>query len=924
MGDAVLLLNVAVKNDYVSVNENLHSEEGNGYKKIRFIGKMSLKGIDSAFHVAGTKPGLEIWCIENLQLVPVPHPSHGKFYSGSSYLILNTIMLRTGILQHDIHYWLGNAVTEVDATMASDKALELGMALGPYTVQYREVQGLETQKFLSYFKPCIIPIEGVFSSRAGERNSDAYQISLLTCKGDHIVHVKEVPFSRSSLNHNDVFILDTASKIFLFSGCNSSIQERAKALDVVQYIKDNKHSGKCAVATIEDGKFVSDPDVGEFWNLFGGYAPMPKDLPYAVQTEPETSSGKITIKGQLCETGTDTLNKEMLDTDKCYMLDTDSEIFVWMGKNTSISERKTSISAAEEFLRSQGRSTGTKLISITEGLETAAFRSFFSSWPQKVQPRLYDEGRGKVAAIFKHQGYDVKELPEEDFQPLIDCSGILKVWRVNGDELYPLPMARETMFYSGDCYIVQYIYPEDGREENLFYAWLGRDSVMEDRVDVISHMNTIGDSTKRDPVLAQVFQGKEPSQFLSILKILVIYKGGLSPRYKRFLEEKGVIDETYDKEKIALFQIQGTCPDSMQAIQVDSVSSSLNSCYCYILQTGTSAFTWMGNLSSSRDHDLLDRIVDLLNPWWQPTSIREGSETDDFWNALGGKAEYRRDKEIKKYIEDPHLFMCSFSRGDLKVKEIFNFTQDDLTTEDILLLDCHEEVYVWRGRHSSDELKKQVFTFGLKFLEMDVLDEGLSLETPIYIVTEGHEPPFFTCFFSWDSSKSKLHGNSFERKLAILKGKSRKVEAPIMKSRKAPIGNSLGSTRGNSIFANGLDRSGSPRSGFTNPHLKQFDNRRFSSPIVKSSVLSASLSSPSQIVGVQWANPSEIDASLLVLPYERLKVVSNVPATGIDVTKREAYLSEEEFKEKFKMTKSAFYALPKWRQNKHKLSLHLF
>lgn len=64
------------------------------------------------------------------------------------------------------------------------------------------------------------------------------------------LHVHQVPFSRSSLNHNDVFILDTASKIFLFSGCNSSIQERAKALEVVQYIKENKHCGNCEVATV--------------------------------------------------------------------------------------------------------------------------------------------------------------------------------------------------------------------------------------------------------------------------------------------------------------------------------------------------------------------------------------------------------------------------------------------------------------------------------------------------------------------------------------------------------------------------------------------------------------------------------------------------------------------------------------------------
>jgi villin 1 len=63
------------------------------------------------------------------------------------------------------------------------------------------------------------------------------------------------------LNHEDVFILDTALKIFLFSGCNSTIQERAKGLEVVQYIKDNKHGGKCEVATIG-------------WNIYY-FSPLP-------------------------------------------------------------------------------------------------------------------------------------------------------------------------------------------------------------------------------------------------------------------------------------------------------------------------------------------------------------------------------------------------------------------------------------------------------------------------------------------------------------------------------------------------------------------------------------------------------------------------------------------------------------------------
>ncbi|MBA0836122.1 hypothetical protein Goarm_008359, partial [Gossypium armourianum] len=766
------------------------------------------KDVDPVFHGAGAKPGLEIWCIEKLRLVPVPKSSIGKFYSGSAYVVLSTSVLKSGPTQHDIHYWLGNDANEVDSALASDKALELDAALGSCAVQYREVQGQETEKFLSYFKPCIIPVEGVFTTQEGALNGDTYQVTLLTCKGDHVAHVKEVPFSRSSLNHNDVFILDTASKIFLFCGCNSSIQERAKALEVVQYIKENKHSGKCEVATIEDGKLVGDSDVGEFWSLFGGYAPIPRDSALG-------GPQQVDSPGKLSQIGSDSLEKDMLEKNKCYMLDCGAEVFVWMGRNTLITERKTSISAAE-----------------------APVSLYGSLMLGKIQRR-------RSSAIFKHQGYEVKELPEEDVQSYINCRGTLKVWRVNGHELSLLPASEQTKLYSGDCYIVQYTYPGTERDESLFYAWLGQGSVLEDRADAVFHMDAIVDSARGDP--AQIAQNKEPLQFFLIFQTLIVYKGGISVGYKKFVAETGVDDDTYDEKKTALFRVQGTGPENMQAIQVDHVSRSLNSSYCYILQSGTSVFTWIGNLTSSKDHDLLDRMIELINPAWQPISVREGSEPDSFWSSLGGKTEYPIEKEMKKFIEDPHLFKFTCTEGkqlvmvllllglvslsgDFKVKEIYSFTQDDLTTEDVLVLDCHKEIYVWIGRHSTIKSKQEALNLGLKFLQTNILEE-LSLEAPIYVVTEGHEPPFFTCFFEWDPSKANMHGNSFERKLATLKGKTSSGTAP---SRNALKPRSREATpdglRSRSSSSNGWERSFSPASTVSGSHLKFSDNYSVFSP----------------------------------------------------------------------------------------------
>ncbi|XP_021720685.1 villin-1-like isoform X1 [Chenopodium quinoa] len=901
------------------------------------------KDVDVAFQGAGTKIGLEVWCVENLNLVPVPKSSHGNFFSGSAYLILNTIVLKDGILEHDVHYWLGKDANEVDSLMVSDKALELDLALGSCTVQYQEKQGQESAKFLSYFKPCIIPCEGVYTSGPERSDRGTYHMTLLACKGERAISVKEVPFSRSSFNHEDVFILDTESKIYLFSGHNSSIQERAKALEVIKYIKEEKHGGKCQVATIEDGKFVGDSDAGEFWSFFGGYAPISRDSSSFFKKQHDAPFVKlfwINIQGKLCETSSGFLTREVLDREKCYMLDCDAEVFVWMGSCTSITERKTLITAVEDFLRSQGRSTRSLVIVLTEGAETPKFKSYFVSWPQTDNLKLYEEGKEKVAAIFKQQGYNVKELPEEFCQPLINCRGKLEVWVVNGEHLSIVPSEAHIKLFTGDCYIIKYTYPSSQRDESILYAWLGFASVKEDRVDAISHMIDMADSTKGTPVLVQIFEGKEPDQFFWVTQRLIVFKGGTSTRYRNSIAEKGIEDCTFNAGSTALFRLQGSSPENMQAIQVNMVAGSLNSSYCYIVRTEEAVFSWIGSLTSSRDHDLLDRMLELLNPDWQPKSLREGGEPDEFWMALGGKSEYPREKEIRKHKEDPHLFVCNCSEDDFKVKEIFSFTQDDLTTEDIFILDCYIEIYVWIGSQSIVKSKLQAIQCGMNYLERDILAQGLLLETPLYIVTERHEPEFFTCFFDWDVSKSHMDGNSFERKLALLRGE-KKLETPPRSSCRAHSSEySRSGSRSKSVSCNGVPRSASP-SSFSKSHLISSNGGAFSSPDVIAKKLfseqSANHSSTVDFHKLDSGNSAETvssslvaenddddDSNLLIYPYERLMLTSDEPVSDIDVTKREAYLSKAEFQEKFGMTKRAFYTLPKWRQNNLKVSLNLF
>ena len=52
-------------------------------------------------------------------------------------------------------------------------------------------------------------------------------------------------------------------------------------------------------------------------------------------------------KGQAEPIEADSLTRELLDTNRCYILDCGTEVFLWMGRATSLDERKCASGAAD-------------------------------------------------------------------------------------------------------------------------------------------------------------------------------------------------------------------------------------------------------------------------------------------------------------------------------------------------------------------------------------------------------------------------------------------------------------------------------------------------------------------------------------------------------------------------------------------------
>merc|ERR1712224_371940 len=118
------------------------------------------------------------------------------------------------------------------------------------------------------------------------------------------------------------------------------------------------------------------------------------------------------------------------------------------------------------------------------------------------------------------------------------------------------------------------------------------------------------------------------------------------------------------------------------------------------------AYVWTGKGSSEEEQTLGSELAKKLGVK-KPDIINEKDEPKQFWKTIGGKGEYASDP----CLADPHfearLFQVSNASGALRVEEIFDFLQEDLIEDDVMLLDTYSTVYVWIGDYAHQEEKKE-------------------------------------------------------------------------------------------------------------------------------------------------------------------------------------------------------------------------
>lgn len=207
------------------------------------------------FEGAGQEAGLQVWRVENMELVPVPLGQYGGFYSGDAYLVLKSTSTPRGTLQYDLHYWQGSECSQDESGAAAIFAVQMDDFLRGAPIQYREVQGHESSTFTGYFKTGLKYMKGGVASGFNHVETNEVEVRrLLQVQGRRVVRATEVPVGWDSFNQGDGFILDLGQVIILWFGSHSNRFERLKATKVAKGIRDNERCGRAKLLICDEGE----------------------------------------------------------------------------------------------------------------------------------------------------------------------------------------------------------------------------------------------------------------------------------------------------------------------------------------------------------------------------------------------------------------------------------------------------------------------------------------------------------------------------------------------------------------------------------------------------------------------------------------------------------------------------------------------
>ncbi|KAM7370803.1 hypothetical protein PAMP_010323 [Pampus punctatissimus] len=581
------------------------------------------------------------------------------------------------------------------------------------------------------------------------------KLMLIRIKGRRHIQVRLVEPTAYSLNSGDCFLLITPKQCFMWSGEFANVIEKAKASEMASFVQAKRDLGCKApqVTVLEEGINTESRWAKEFWSLLGG------KTQYRGAGDPEEdelyesgvldSNGVYRLEGEKLVPHEDAWasmpSVTLLNSKEVLVFDFGSEVYVWHGKDVPLGDRKVAVKLGKQLYsgsydytncrvnpldasctnkdvpqQGEGRPSWTLFGRLSEHNETSLFREKFLDWAERrkeevaqaeeIKSPVHSSVRAPLdlelhpcdaKALLDNEPEPVKSVLEgvdvqrghglvqtEDRRQAELATVAVDTWHIKEHGEEEMPKESLGQLHEGDAYIIRWKYSittlvgkrqkpgemsagTPGRERIACFFWQGRHSSISEKGTSALMTVELG-SFRGSQVL--VSQGKEPPCFLQL------FRGGL-------IIHKGSREDSPNKtEGWRLFCVRGEAEVEALLVEVDCQCASLRSRTSLVLlhaQTGR-LYLWHGCKTHVNARQVAKRAVDKLTQRCPSElclsitssvnveEIDEGSEPTEFLKALGVQNKKAYDCMLQdpgKYNYTPRLFRLSASSGVFEGEE---------------------------------------------------------------------------------------------------------------------------------------------------------------------------------------------------------------------------------------------------------------
>ncbi|KAH7943533.1 hypothetical protein HPB52_009189 [Rhipicephalus sanguineus] len=654
----------------------------------------------------GQMPGTFVWEIDNFLPNPLDESLVGKFYEGDCYIVLKTYVEESQNLNWLIYYWIGSETTLDKKACAAIHAVNLRNFLGAHCRTAREEQADESPEFLQLFGGHINYHKGNRAS-SGFYNVEEveYVVRLYRLHSrNRLLHVESVAVDPSSLDPRYVFVLDAGRKIFVWSGRCSQNTMVSKGRLLAEKINKNERKNYSEVITCAQ----SEEDEEDFWSALGCMDPSELEDFEPVEHVPENFApahpclykvglGMGYLELPQVEVPEGKLVQSLLDTKNVYILDCNSDLFVWLGKRSTRLVRAAALKLCQELLCMIHRPSHAIVNRCQEGTESMVFKSKFVGWDDVIAVDFT-----RTAESVARTGADLQKwmstqktktdlsalfMPRQPAMSKEEAAQLMEEWNedleameafvLEGKKFVKLPEEELGHFYSADCYVFlcRYWVPAEGpgdgdeavvkngpdggagdedeeieEEEEaveddytcVVYFWQGRDAGNMGWLTFTFSLQKKFEALFGDKLqVLRTHQQQENLKFLSHFKRKFIIHTGSRKK-----------SQTGENNAVELFHLRANgSPICTRCVQIPPSASNLNSAFCYILkvpfeQDGEEdgmVYVWIGSKADEDDVRLAEELARSLYGAMEYSivTVDEGEEPENFfWVGLGGKAPY--------------------------------------------------------------------------------------------------------------------------------------------------------------------------------------------------------------------------------------------------------------------------------------------